>query len=45
MNSTKDDIDEYISIKTMSDKDISHLEDIYISDEELITMNDKNTRR
>ena len=45
MNSTKDDIDEYINIKTMSDKDISHLEDIYIFDEELITMNGKNTRR
>lgn len=45
MNSAKDDIDEYISIKAMSDKDISHLEDFYISDAELITMTGKNTRQ
>lgn len=45
MISTNDDIDEYISIKTMSDKDISLLEDFYMSDEELITMTGKNTRR
>ena len=37
--------DDFIHNETMSDKDISHLEDIYISDEELITMNGKNTRQ
>lgn len=45
MISTKDDIDEYISIKTMSDKNIKQLEDFYVSDEELITMTGKNTRQ
>lgn len=37
--------DDFIHNETMSDKDISLLEDFYMSDEELITMNGKNTRR
>ena len=44
MNSTKDDTCEYISMRTISDKDINQLEDFYMSDEELITMTGKNTR-
>ena len=36
---------DFIHNETMSDKDINHLEDFYTSDEELITMTGKNTRK
>ena len=37
--------DDFICDETMSDKHISQLADFYISDEELIIMTGKNTRK